>query len=357
MRVGFHAPFLDALGGGEKVILTLLQESVRRGHTVTLLSPGPDPPDPTAWRRLLVDVAPGSFGWAAADDAAVTERSASLDLLVALTNDVAPVSRAASSVAIVQFPTRVRTGIRRLFSPRAPRHLASYDRFLVNTAWVADQVAARLGVVASVLSPPVDGPDDDALAAKEPIILSVGRFFRTGHNKRHDVLIDAFDALPPPEPWALHLVGGVAPADREHVAALRARAAGQRIVFHTDAPAKVLADLQDRAALLWHAAGFGVDERRHPDRLEHFGIAVAEGMAHGAVPLAYDAGGPAEIVKDGVDGCLWRTSEELIGSAAALIADPAERERLAAAARLSARRFARPEFLARAGVLVFGDAA
>ncbi len=48
MRVGFHAPFLDALGGGEKVVLTLLEEAVRRGHDVTLLSPGPAAPDPAA---------------------------------------------------------------------------------------------------------------------------------------------------------------------------------------------------------------------------------------------------------------------------------------------------------------------
>lgn len=355
MRVGFHAPFLAALGGGEKKLLTLLEEAIRRGHEVTLLSPGPVAPDPAAWRRLLVHVEPGTFDWVPAGDAEVTARSASLDLLVALTNDVPPVSRAGASVAIVQFPTRVRTGIHRLRSPRARRHLASYDRFLVNTAWVAGQVASRLGVEATVLSPPVDGPEGPP-AAKEPVVLAVGRFFRGAHDKRHDVLIDAFATLAPPEPWTLHLVGGVLPADGEHLATLRARAEGQRIVFHPDAPAEVLTNLQDRAALLWHAAGFGVDEHRHPERLEHFGIAVAEGMAHGAVPVAYAAGGPAEIIDDGVDGRLWRTRDELVGATAELIATLARREKMAAAARVSARRFSRARFLARAGVLVFGDA-
>lgn len=355
MRVGFHAPFLAALGGGEKKLLTLLQEAVRRGHDVTLLSPGPGAPDPATWRRLNVDVQAGSFDWAAADDATVTERSASLDLLVALTVDVPPLSRAASSVAIVQFPTRVRTGARRLLSLRAPRHLASYDRFVVNADWVAEQVARRLGVQAAVLAPPVDGPAGDAPVAREPIVLAVGRFFRSGHAKRHDVLIDAFAALDPAEPWTLHLVGGVLPADRPYLEALRARAEGRRIVFHPDAPAAELASLQSRSALLWHAAGFGVDERRHPERLEHFGIAVAEAMAHGTVPLAYDAGGPAEIVTDGADGRLWRSLDDLTGATADLMADAATRERMAAAARSSARRFGRPEFLRRAGVLVFGD--
>lgn len=355
MRVGFHAPFIATLGGGEKKLLTLLEEAVRRGHDVTLLSPGPSAPDPADWRRLNVEVAPGSFFWVEADDAVVTTRSAALDLLVALSVDVPPLSLAASSVAIIQFPTRVRTGVRRLLSPRAPRHLASYDRFLANTAWVAEQISERLGVEAAVLAPPVDGPGAGAPLAKEPVVLAVGRFFRSGHAKRHDVLIDAFAALAPPEPWTLHLVGGALPADRPHLDALMARAAGQRIVFGVDLPAAELSALQSRAALLWHAAGFEVDERRHPERLEHFGIAVAEGMAHGAVPLPYGAGGPAEIVTDGTDGRLWRTPNELTGATAELMADVTERERMAAAARISAQRFARPEFLARAGTLVFGD--
>jgi len=361
VRVGFHAPFLSALGGGEKVVLTMLAEAVARGHDVSLLSP-PDtgPPDPAAWRRLGVDVPPGSFAWVAADDAVVTERSAQLDLLVALTNDVPPRSRAARAVAVVQFPVRPRHRAReralaaaldRAGRRRAPAALASYARFFAYSAFVRTHVRRRLGVDAAVLPPPVTAPA--AAAPKAPIVLSVGRFFRGAHDKRHDVLVDAFARLAPPEPWALHLVGGV--GDPAHLAALRGRAAGLRVVLHPDAPAAQLAGLQARAALLWHAAGYAVDPDRRPERCEHFGIAVAEGMLNGAVPVVVPAGGPAELVTDGVDGRHFRSIPGLVAATAALIADPVERDRLAAAARTSAARFTTDRFLARVRAEVLAD--
>jgi glycosyltransferase involved in cell wall biosynthesis len=355
MRIGFHAPFLPALGGGEKVVLTLLADAVRRGHDVTLLSPGEASPDPAAWRRLLVDVSPGDFAWAAGGEPEmVTPASAGLDLLVALTVDVPPRTRAARSVAIVQFPWRVRTGLRGVLSPRARRHLRGYDRFLAYSRWVADHVRARLGVEASVLAPPVHGPAGPPVP-KAPSIVAVGRFFRGAHDKRHDVLIDAYRDLAPPEPWTLHLVGGVLPSDRPHLEALRERARGARIELHPDASPEHLTELQAQAALAWHAAGFGADARRHPERLEHFGIAVAEAMAHGAVPLAFGAGGPAEIVDDGRDGRLWHEPSELVALSRALLEDDRERERLSEAARASARRFSPEAFLDRARTLVFDE--
>ena len=79
-----------------------------------------------------------------------------------------------------------------------------------------------------------------------------------------------------------------------------------------DVSREELLDLYSRASLFWHAAGYGQDERRHPERLEHFGITTVEAMAHGAVPLVYPAGGPAEVVEDGVSGRWWRTPGELV---------------------------------------------
>ena len=66
-----------------------------------------------------------------------------------------------------------------------------------------------------------------------------------------------------------------------------------------DVPRDELLELYSRASLFWHAAGHGQDDRRHPERLEHFGITTVEAMAHGAVPLVFPAGGPAEVVADG----------------------------------------------------------
>ena len=155
----------------------------------------------------------------------------------------------------------------------------------------------------------------------------MGRFFRNGHEKRQDVLIDAFRALRAQggadecgSPPRRHRGRG-RPATDRWVEELRARAEGLPVRFHVAAPRPELLELYDSSALYWHAAGFGVDPRRHPERLEHFGIATVEAMMHGAVPVVLPLGGQAELVADGRTGRHWRTVEELVHRSRELIAD------------------------------------
>jgi glycosyltransferase involved in cell wall biosynthesis len=144
----------------------------------------------------------------------------------------------------------------------------------------------------------------------------------------------------------VHLVGGAdaRASTQALLAELRELAAGLPVHFHVDAPAGELAGLYARAALFWHAAGFGVDPERHPERLEHFGISTGEAMLSGAVPLVLGAGGPAEMVEDGVSGVHWRTVPDLVARTRALIADPLRADALRAAARERASRWSRERF-------------
>ena len=70
---------------------------------------------------------------------------------------------------------------------------------------------------------------------------------------------------------------------------------------------------------------------------EPFGIVLLEGMARGVAVLAVDAGGPSEIIEDGVTGVLARTGDPqaLADALAPLLEDPAERARLARAGHQS----------------------
>jgi glycosyltransferase involved in cell wall biosynthesis len=118
------------------------------------------------------------------------------------------------------------------------------------------------------------------------------------------------------------------------------------VQVHVNAPGALVEQLLGEASIYWHAAGFGEDQRRHPDRFEHFGIALVEAMAAGAAPVVYGAAGPAEIVRDGVDGDHWRARSELIALTTGLIRDAGARTRRGEAARLrsadfSTQRFAR----------------
>ncbi len=74
---------------------------------------------------------------------------------------------------------------------------------------------------------------------------------------------------------------------------------------------------------------------------EPFGQVVLEGMAAGLPVIAPDEGGPATTIADGETGRLFRSRDAgaLAAAMRALSEDPAERERLGAAARRAAERY------------------
>ena len=143
----------------------------------------------------------------------------------------------------------------------------------------------------------------------------MGRFFAGGHSKRHDALIEAFARLAPRVPGVeLHLAGSSTPdpAHMEHLERLRAMAEGLAVTFHVNASAAQMAALYRDAAVYWHGAGLGAALATEPFAAEHFGIAIVEAMSAGCVPLAFNAGGPREILSDGVDGVLYATVDDLV---------------------------------------------
>ena len=232
----------------------------------------------------------------------------------------------------------MRTGAARAIpSTEAARSLSGYDRYITYSAFAQGWTKRRLGVEAEVIAPPVDRPAAAlAGAARKPWIVSVGRFFRGGHEKRQDVLIDAFRALDV-DGWELHLVGTA--DDEKILAPLRKRAAGLRAEFHVDLAREELLELYAQSSLFWHATGFGVDQERHPERLEHFGIATVEAMMYGVVPLVAPYGGQSEIVTDGVSGRHWTTIPELVTATRSLIDSPEDRRRLSEGAAHDALRY------------------
>jgi glycosyltransferase involved in cell wall biosynthesis len=245
-------------------------------------------------------------------------------------------------------PDRLRT---KLLAPDRLGHLTTYETIASNSAFTAGWVERLWNRHSEVLYPPVrsvppyDGP-------KETMILNVGRFFdpRRGHSKKQLEMVDAFERLQERghgDGWTLHLIGGCSPEDRDYAMAVKRAAVGLPIHVHLSAPGSVLTDLLARASLYWHAGGLGEDPERHPDRFEHFGISVVEAMSAGAVPVVFAAAGPAEVVRDGVDGLQFASLGELEQATAALIADGGRRRELATAARARAADFGPEAFRVR----------
>ena len=78
-------------------------------------------------------------------------------------------------------------------------------------------------------------------------------------------------------------------------------------------------------------------------------------MAAGAVPVVFAAGGPAEIVQDGINGFHWERPEELVAHTRRLIGDPALTNRLSVAAQQRAGDFSAARFSAAVRRLVAED--
>ena len=78
-------------------------------------------------------------------------------------------------------------------------------------------------------------------------------------------------------------------------------------------------------------------------------------MAAGAVPIVFGAAGPAEIVRDGVDGLHWSTLDQLAELTVDVAGDDARRLELSEAAQVRARDFSADAFADRLRSILSAD--
>jgi glycosyltransferase involved in cell wall biosynthesis len=161
----------------------------------------------------------------------------------------------------------------------------------------------------------------------------VGTVARLQRWKRIERLLDAaplvLDAVPAAR---FEVIGGG--EDAAYAAELAGRGAPVTFTGHVDDPG-------DRMAAL--------DVLVHTAELEPFGLVVAEAMARGVPVVAPDSGGPAEIVRDGLDGLLVDAADPraLAAAIVRLLRDPQLRRQMGAngrarvAERFSEERMAR----------------
>ncbi|MBV9338415.1 MAG: glycosyltransferase family 4 protein, partial [Solirubrobacterales bacterium] len=85
----------------------------------------------------------------------------------------------------------------------------------------------------------------------------------------------------------------------------------------------------------------GIDVLLVPSTEEPFGLVVVEAMAAGTPVVATTDGGPAEIIRDGIDGRLVppRDAERWASTVCDVLLDPTARARLTEAGHDRARRF------------------
>lgn len=384
MRVAVYNLYWATLGGGEQVAAAIAEHLVATGHEVMLL--GPDEVDHDIVERRLGRNLSGCTWTRVTDDLEASAASENVDLFINCTYLSSAIPRSPLSLYYVHFPGvppsrrqrfvasgaalghRVLDSVGRLPGPvvgvrdglarrrRDVTWVGRYSQIAANSAFTAHWVERLWGVRADILFPPVAPPVDPGGGG--PSVLSIGRFFDRsfGHCKKQDVLVDAWSEWEasggPPDEWRLRLLGGADAGSREYVLDLRRRTLGSRVSVEVNVERHVITDALATSAIFWHAGGYGEDPDRHPDRFEHFGIAVVEAMAAGCVPLVYGAAGPAEIVSDGVDGFHWNSITELVSSTRRLIDDPDMLARMSAAAVTRAGEFSFVAFGARLALLI-----
>jgi len=365
-NIGIYNLHMRAMGGGEKLTL-VLAEHLSLAHNVFLFSA--EPLDVSSLEQFFnVDLSrvkviclktPGSLSRVltriSGSNVSLHHerqlRSLELDLFINNSYASALTCPTTRGIFMCMFPHPVNNVVN------------SYSTIVAISRYAADWVWKRWDRHSEVLYPPCDdiGPPPPA---KEKIILHVGRFIADSiederHHKGQGLLLETFKRMTDlhQQGWELHFTGSLSPdaKSRTFAGTLMRAAEGLPVLFHFNAASKELRELYRRAAIYWHATGYGFDADEYPAKQEHFGISTVEAMSAGAVPVVYATGGQKEIVTDEVDGYWWVDIDRLVNQTRRLANDAALRSELGQQAVLSSKRFSRETFVANIDRLIESD--
>jgi len=201
-----------------------------------------------------------------------------------------------------------------------------------------------------ILYPPVD-IDSFKVKTKKKIILSVGRFFPEHHNKKQLEMVRVFRQLIDENPeemrgYTLYLTGGVSrrAGHLEYVKKEMEESRGYPVRVITNIEWRKLVEIFGSSFIFWHASGTGEDEEAHPEKFEHFGITTVEAMAAGCIPVVIDKGGQKEIIKNGYNGFLFSSWEELKSRTLDIVNGKVDTGKIRKNASESCRRFSGERF-------------
>ncbi|MBI3342485.1 glycosyltransferase family 4 protein [Candidatus Curtissbacteria bacterium] len=350
MKFGFYSPYLDTFGGGERYMLTLASHLSQK-HIVDIFWDDPKIKAPIA-RFLKIDLTKTNFVKNIFKEKGLKKMFSTFgyNCNFVLSDGSVPTTFASKNILHFQVPF-----IFENIDFRTKLKLRKYKYIVCNSNFTKTFIDASFHVNSLVIYPPVDIKSIKSVGEKQKTILSVGRFSpHQLHPKKQEVLIEVFKELSKKAPgWKLVLAGQAKKNDEKYLKALKKSTRGYAIRVMENIKVDKLHELYSQSSIYWHATGFGEDERKNPERMEHFGISTVEASAAGAVPVVIGMGGQKEIVTDGKNGILWTTKAQLFENTLNLISDQSTMLRLSKAAILNSKRFSQEEFLRRYEEIVF----
>lgn len=341
MKVGFFSPYLNTFGGGERYMLTLASY-LSQNHFVDIFWDDAQIKAPLS-RFLKIDLTKTKFVENIFKKGFVAKSFATFgyNMIFVISDGSVPTSFASKNILHFQVPfTAPKHDLRTLLK------LKKYKYVITNSNFTKEFIDKSYGVSSKVIYPPVDIKSIIS-AEKENLIISVGRFSPSQlHPKKQEVLIEVFKEIYKKAPkWRLVLAGQLKKEDEKYFRSLKKMARGHAIKIDENMPIDKLRQLYSRASIYWHATGFGEDEAKNPERMEHFGISTVEAQAAGAVPVVIGYGGQKEIISDNKNGLLWTTKSQLYEYTLDLVNDFDKRQILSEAAIKNSKRFSQEVFI------------
>jgi len=334
MKAAIFNPYLDTLGGGERYTLSFAKVLLDQDWSVYLQWK-----DESIKEKVFERFGINTDGINVVGD---IKRGSGYDLCFWVSDGSIPLLFARKNILHFQVPFKNVEG-RSLLNRMK---LIRVNDIVCNSKYTKKIIDEEYGVKSIVIYPPVDTLSIKP-KRKEKIILYIGRFSQLVQSKRQDILIKAFKKLcknKTIEGWSLILAGGVEVGVGDYINKLEKEVQNYPIKIVRSPNYKIVKDLYGRAKMFWSAAGFGVDEKKNPEKVEHFGVTTAEAMAAGAVPIVFEAGGFREIIEDGKTGFLWQEEKELISLTKELIGDKNRMLSLSNNAVVASKRYGYEKF-------------
>jgi glycosyltransferase involved in cell wall biosynthesis len=381
-RAAIYDPYLDTLGGGERYCLTVAEILLKNGYQVDLFWSGDDSLVEKAEKRFSLDlkglrivpdifeikpqklemlednddlfkfinrsINPQKIHFKFKKIVAKIKNNHKYDLIFYLSDGSLPLLFGKKNYLHIQVPFSSSTNnqFKKLLNKAK---LQLFSNVICNSQFTAKFQESALKNKVLILYPPVDVDKFYSNEKKENIILSVGRFDNILNAKKQDVLIDAFKTLiesGKAHGWKLVLAGGsiLDPKNNSYFKYLQDKAKDLPVDFVVNPPFDVLKDIYSKSKIYWHATGFEVDEDKHPENTEHFGMTIVEAMAAGLVPVVIDKGGIPEIIDNGVNGFLWRSLNQLISKTQKLIDNPEMLKLMSQQSLINCQQFSKENF-------------
>lgn len=326
-KAGLYNPYLDVMGGGERHVLSIMKALEDAGYQIHLF--WDKPVDQLIEDRLNIhfDHSVEYLPSLQAEQLGVLQKLKLLsqfDIFIYVTNGSYFFSTAKQNIVFCMVPDP------KLYQMNLMNQFKTGSYQFVCNSQFTQLFLQQWGMNASVIYPSIDqrfftiGLQN---LSKQPIILSVGRFFKHLHSKKQDLMITTFrkmkQQIPDLKKYRLVLAGSVNPQDEAYIDELKKLiGADEQIQLVTNSSFSELLQLYKQAEFFWHFAGYGIDDRKMPEKVEHLGITPLEAMAAGCITFCANAGGPKEIIQSGKNGFLFNTVDQLSDQMKQVISNP-----------------------------------